>query len=287
MAASAATIKSMNSDNISDGGTIIPEEGLHVFHLFYRIDNGSWDLLSQEEKMEARTGLLSLIKEAREREDTQLLTFSMVTPKADIGFMLLTKDLHVANRLEKKLSLSLGPDILLPTFSYYSLTERSEYTTSSEEFRQSLVTEKGLQEGSEEFEQALSDFEERIAKYAQNRLYPVLPDWPVACFYPMSKRRTPQQNWYALDFAERKKLMAGHAKVGRTYAGRILQLITGSTGLDDMEWMVTLFANNPEDIKSIIYEMRFDPVSAHYAEFGEFYIGLQLPPGDIFARLAL
>ncbi len=277
----------MNSENVSTENAITPTEGVHVLHLFYRIDNASWDLLSQEEKMEARTGLLSLIKEAREREDTQLLTFSMVTPKADMGFMLLTSDLHVANKLEKRLSLSLGPDILMPTFSYYSLTERSEYTTTSEQYRKTLASEKGLEEGTEEFDQALREFEERMEKYTQNRLYPVLPDWPVACFYPMSKRRAPDQNWYELDFAERKLLMAGHAKVGRTYAGRILQLITGSTGLDDMEWMVTLFSHNTEDIKQIIYEMRFDRVSARYAEFGDFYIGLQLPPGDILARLQL
>ena len=104
----------------------------------------------------------------------------------------------------------------------------------------------------------------------------------------MSKRRGGAgQNWYALDFDSRKKLMGGHARVGRQYSGRVLQLITGSTGLDDMEWGVTLFARTTSEIKAIVYEMRFDEVSTHYAEFGEFFVGLQMPLDLLFARLNL
>jgi chlorite dismutase len=103
----------------------------------------------------------------------------------------------------------------------------------------------------------------------------------------MNKRRGEVKNWYALPFEERKQLMSGHARVGRTWHGKILQLITGSTGLDDWEWGVTLLAHDPIDIKGIIYEMRFDPVSADYAEFGEFYIGLQVPLDELFRRVQL
>jgi len=103
----------------------------------------------------------------------------------------------------------------------------------------------------------------------------------------MSKRRAVGQNWYALSFAERKELMKGHARVGRTYSGRILQLITGSTGLDAMEWGVTLFAKDVSEIKAIVYEMRFDPVSAEYADFGDFTIGLQLDAESLLACLGL
>ena len=142
--------------------------------------------------------------------------------------------------------------------------------------------------GSPEFEEKMAGFRARMAKYLSDRLQPLLPDWPVVCFYPMSKRRAgPGQNWYALDFPSRRKLMGGHARVGRTYAGRVLQLITGSTGLDDMEWAVTLFAKTTSEIKAIVYEMRFDEVSAQYAEFGEFFIGLQMPLDSLFARLNL
>jgi chlorite dismutase len=103
----------------------------------------------------------------------------------------------------------------------------------------------------------------------------------------MSKRRNGPDNWYSLDFESRRKLMAGHAKVGRTYSGRILQLITGSTGLDEFEWGVTLLAKDTIDIKSIVYEMRFDEVTARYGEFGDFYICMQLPLDVLFRRICL
>ena len=103
----------------------------------------------------------------------------------------------------------------------------------------------------------------------------------------MSKRRAADANWYELPFDERKELMAGHARVGRTYAGRVLQLITGSTGIDDWEWGVTLLADDPAALKEIVYEMRFDPVSARYAEFGPFFTGLVLDPADACARVGL
>jgi peroxiredoxin len=264
-----------------------PKEGWHVLHQFYRIDSGSWHLLSHEEKLTAKTSFSKLIQEIRAFPGTQLLTLSMISSKADIGFMLLTEDLHCANAAEKKLSLALGPDILTPVFSFYSLTERSEYTTTEEEFGASLIAEKGLGKDSPEFVQAMEDFRVRMKKYLQDRLYPNMPDWPVVCFYPMSKRRNEQQNWYALPFADRKRLMAGHAQVGRRFAGRVRQLITGAIGLDDWEWGVTLFAHDVFEIKSIVYEMRFDEVSARYAEFGEFYVGLQLPLDQLFSRLLL
>jgi chlorite dismutase len=103
----------------------------------------------------------------------------------------------------------------------------------------------------------------------------------------MSKRRSGEDNWYSLSYEARRELMAGHARVGRTYSGRILQLITGSTGLDEYEWGVTLLAKDTIDIKSIVYEMRFDEVSARYAEFGDFFIGMQLPLDELFRRVCL
>ena len=126
-----------------------------------------------------------------------------------------------------------------------------------------------------------------MAHYLKHRLYPVLPDWPVVCFYPMSKRRTGADNWYSLPYESRRELMGGHARTGRAYSGRILQLITGSTGLDEYEWGVTLLAKDTIDIKSNVYEMRFDEVSAKYAEFGDFYIGMQLPLDELFRRVCL
>jgi hydrogen peroxide-dependent heme synthase len=267
---------------------VLPVEGRHVLHLFFRVDYAAWDLLEGTQKIAAKTALASLVQEIRATPATQLLTFSIVSPKSDLGFMLLTPDLHTADAFAKQLALALGPGILTPEFSWLSMTERSEYTMSENEYAQTLEKDEKLAPGSPEFEEKVAGFRARMAKYLNDRLNPNLPDWPVICFYPMSKRRGgPGQNWYALDFPSRRKLMGGHARVGRTYAGRVLQLITGSTGLDDMEWAVTLFAKTTSEIKVIVYEMRFDEVSAHYAEFGEFFIGLQMPLDSLFARLNL
>lgn len=267
---------------------IVPREGWHVMHLFYHVDHAQWSLYGDDEKRQSKTRLTELVQEIRATPDTHLLIFSVATPKADLGFMLLTPDLQVANTFEKQLSLSLGPEILSPAYSYLSQTESSEYTTTREQYAaDTLIGEEGLAEGSPEFEAGLKAFDERMAHYLKHRLYPVLPDWPVICFYPMSKRRNGGDNWYSLDFEARKKLMAGHARVGRTYSGRILQLITGSTGLDEFEWGVTLLAKDTIDIKAIVYEMRFDEVTARFGEFGDFYIGMQLPLDVLFRRICL
>lgn len=276
-----------SAPNPADSDRVIPREGWHVIHLFYHIEQAQWSLYSDEEKLEAKTHLAELVQEIRSTESTQLLTFSMVTPKADMGFMILTDDLHKANDFEKRLGRALGPDILTPVYSYLSMTELSEYTTTEEQYALSVTEEDGIAAGTPEMEAKLEDFRKRMAKYNSDRLYPNMPDWPVFCFYPMSKKRGETHNWYYLDYETRRKLMAGHAKVGRTYAGRVRQLITGSTGLDESEWGVTLFSHNTQDIKEIVYEMRFDEVSSLYGEFGDFYIGLQLPLDELFRRVGI
>ncbi|MDX2082290.1 MAG: chlorite dismutase family protein [Terrimicrobiaceae bacterium] len=266
---------------------IVPHEGRHVLHLFFRVEYSLWDVLDHPGRIAAKTALAELVQEIRATPATQLLLLSMVSPKADLGFVLVTPDLQAADAFAKRLTLALGPDVLSPAFSWLSVTERSEYTTGEEEYSRTLEETEKLTPGSSEHAEKMEAFRTRMAKYLRDRLEPNLPDWPVVCFYPMSKRRAPGQNWYALDFAARKALMGGHARVGRTYAGRVLQLITGSTGLDDGEWGVTLFARTTSEIKAIVYEMRFDEVSAQYADFGEFFIGIQMPLDALYARLML
>jgi chlorite dismutase len=267
--------------------SLVPEEGWHCLHLFYRMEYGQWQLLSAEERNSAKTNLAALVQEVRAMESTQLLTLSMVTPKADLGVMLITPDLHSANKIERRISLSLGSDVLTPVYSFLSLTEESEYITTEEEYAQTLAHDQNIKPNSEKFEEAMNTFRERIKHYRQDRVYPTLPDWPIVCFYNMSKRRGEHRNWYALPYEERRNLMKGHASVGREFAGKVKQLITGSTGLDDAEWGVTLFARDTFQIKAIVYKMRFDPVSAEYADFGEFFIGIQLPLDELFRRLQL
>ena len=176
---------------------------------------------------------------------------------------------------------------VVKVFSYLSVTELTEYGQTDEDHRRVLLEQEKLSPESEAFQKRLTELRERTSQYEQYRLYPEMPDWEVMAFYPMSKRRAGADNWYLLDLAARKKLMAGHARVGRKYAGRVSQLITGSTGLDDWEWGVTLMAHQLDALKEIVYEMRFDEVSARYGDFGPFFVNMRLAPADLWVHLHL
>jgi chlorite dismutase len=171
-----------------------------------------------------------------------MVAASILGHKADVCFMVLAKDLWVL----RKFQTALQTAGLAVIDSYVSLTEISEYA-------------KGVPE-----------------QMRQARLYPQLPPEGMTafCFYPMSKRRSENHNWFSLPFEQRKALMMGHGKSGREFHGRVLQVITGSTGLDDFEWGVTLFGVHPDDLKDCVYTMRFDEASTLYAEFGPFYTGM-------------
>src|SRR4029450_8950423 len=137
---------------------LVPQEGWHCLHLFYRIEYGQWQLLNREEQNAAKTNLSSLVQEVRAMESTQLLTLSMVTPKADLGFMLITPDLQSANKIEKQLTLSLHADVLTPVYSYLSLTEESEYIATEEDYAETLTREQNISPDSEKFAEAMSSF---------------------------------------------------------------------------------------------------------------------------------
>lgn len=255
---------------------VTPSEGWGVLHLFFYLRR---DLI--EDTTGAGKDFAARLQAFSARDDYQVHAFSVLGQKADLGLLALGPDLAVLDELSIELSASPLGAGLLPAASYLSLTERSEYTPSEKDEARRLVEEEGLPEGSPEHVEALAEFRQRMATYAEHRLHPRLPQKRVIGFYPMSKRRTPGQNWYELDFGTRRHLMGGHAKVGRTYRGRVLQLVTGSTGLDDWEWGVTLLADDPKALRDIVYEMRFDEVSARFAEFGPFYVGRRLPAGDL------
>jgi len=188
-----------------------------------------------------REAVAAVAKRARGEGD-QVLFVALLGHKADLAVMALGPDLWRLRRIQTE----LGAAGLELVDSYVSLTELSEYA-------------KGLPE-----------------EMAKARLYPQLPPAgkPAWCFYPMSKKREAEHNWFTLPFEQRKELMYEHGSSGRKFAGRVLQLVTGSTGVDDYEWGVTLFAQRPDDLKEVVYTMRFDTASAIYAEFGVFYTGL-------------
>jgi hydrogen peroxide-dependent heme synthase len=244
---------------------VIPSTGWGVMHLMLRA-------LPEEPGAEA---VLEAIGEFAATDPNQVIAFSVLGASADVGLMALGPDLDALDRLTK--DVLRGP--FAPEYSFLSLTELSEYTGTESEERARLEAA-----GEADVPAALAAWAERMAAYNDARLHPRLPTRPVIAFYPMSKRRAEGANWYSLPFDERRELMQGHARVGRRYAGRVLQLITGATGLDDWEWGVTLLADDPATIKEIVYEMRFDEVSARYGEFGPFYVGLTMEARAAFAR---
>lgn len=197
---------------------------------------------------------VSAAVKAAEADDYQVIPFVVLGHKAEIGFMALGPDLWRLQQFQADV-LRAG---LVIDWSYTSLTEISEYAAGVPE------------------------------EMKQARLYPQLPPEGknAFCFYPMSKRRGEVHNWFTLPFEERKEQMYGHGKSGRAFAGRVLQVITGSTGIDDWEWGVSLFAVNPDDLKEVVYTMRFDEASAKYAEFGPFYTGLVASIEDVLSRIA-
>jgi chlorite dismutase len=188
-------------------------------------------------------------------EGDQVVTVGILGHKADLAFMALGYDMWRIRRFQASLQLA-GLDIV---DSYVSLTELSEYAQGVPEPQRSA------------------------------RLTPVLPpeDKPAWCFYPMSKQRGDVNNWFTLPYDDRKELMYEHGASGRNFAGRVIQVVTGSTGLDDYEWGVTLFATAPDDLKEVVYTMRFDTASALYAEFGPFYTGMVAPVEEVLAQLGI
>jgi len=187
-----------------------------------------------------REGVIAAVK-AAEAEDCQVITAAMLGHKADICFMALCADWRTLRAFQTALRHA-GVDVV---DSYVSITEVSEYA-------------KGMPE-----------------EMLRGRLHPIIPPdgLNAFCFYPMSKRREGHANWFATPYERRQEMMMEHGKSGRAFAGQVAQVISGSTGLDDYEWGVTLFAKSPDVIKEVVYTMRFDEGSALYGEFGAFYVG--------------
>lgn len=254
---------------------VSPSIGWGVFHLYYRVERDR-----AERDPEAGKRVVDAVA-SLEADGHQAVCVAVLGHKADLGVVALGPDLARLQAFQQE--LLAAP--LVPVLSFVSLTELSEYTSTEEDELRRLDQEEGVT--GDEARARLEAWRERMAHYREHRLHPRLPAKRLLCFYPMSKRREPGANWYELSFEERKRLMGGHARVGRGYAGRVLQLVTGSTGIDDWEWGVTLLADDPVALKDIVQEMRFDPVSARYAEFGPFVTGLVVPPAEACARVGL
>lgn len=256
-----------------------PTEGLHCTHSFYRFDRAQLRGLGASE---LRTGCEEFVAalDPQGSSASRLQTMIVSGHKADFGMIALDEDpLAVDGVYQRLMSGLLGP-ALVPTWSFVSITEVSEYMPTVEQFRGRLAGE-GLDPAGEEFRTKLEQFQRRMEIMRRSRLKPDLSAWPAVCFYPMNKRRTAGANWFQLEFAERQRMMEEHGGSGMKFAGKVTQLVTVGLGLDSWEWGVTLWARNPELLTQIVYQMRFDEASARYAEFGDFYVGYLAGAGAI------
>jgi peroxiredoxin len=259
-------------------------EGYSVLHQMMRFRRAAWRALPQAEKS-AIAGEATAVLSAMEKNGAgQFALYSLIGHKGDLMLIHFRESLAGLNRAELKLaSLRLG-DYLGPTTSYLSVIELGLYESTVKTYK--ALAERGVEPHSDEWKREIAGTLARQKEAMRPRLYPEIPPNRYACFYPMNRRRGEDKNWYTLPIEERARQMNEHGLVGRRYAGEVKQIISGSIGFDDWEWGVDLFADDPLVFKKLIYEMRFDEVSAVYAEFGQFYVGVRVPAVDLERLLA-
>jgi len=256
-------------------------EGYSVLHQMMRFRWPAWRGLSQSERAavleEAQTVL-------QQMESQQTALFSLLGHKGDLLFLHFRNSFDEVNAAELKLSQLRLADYLEPLTSYVSVIELGLYESTVKTYEQ--LMERGLEPHSDDWKKAIKEVIERQREAMRPRLYPDIPNARYLCFYPMDRRRGEEKNWYTLPIRERQRQMHEHGMVGRRYAGEVKQIITGSIGFDDWEWGVDLFADDALVFKKLIYEMRFDEVSAVYALFGTFYLGVRCPATDLAKLLS-
>ena len=246
------------------------DEGWYVLHDLRTVDWDAWrdaPVDERERAIEQGVDYLERHEAVADSDEGASATFAMLGHKADLMVMHLRPTLDAVSAAERRFERTALADFTERTTSYVSVTEVSGYTTD-EYFDDDKEADPG------------------VVQYFESKLEPDLPDDQYVSFYPMSKRRQGEDNWYTLSMEERADMMETHGETGKGYAGKIKQIIASSVGFDDYEWGVTLFSDDPTHIKDIVYEMRFDEVSARYGEFGQFYVGRRFPPTDLGAYLA-
>lgn len=257
--------------------TIRMNEGWHCLHAYYRVDQAELLKLDERQRAEGREQVEAVLDPGGADAPERMQVSVVSGHRADLGVMLLDADPLKIDAVHQALRATRFGTVLAPAYSFVSITEVSEYVPTIEQYAEKLQKD-GFSPDAAAYTARLKAYENRLPMMNKQRLYPDFPDnLPVSCFYPMNKIRHPQANWYMQPFSSRSAMMSQHATSGIKFAGKVTQLITASTGFDDWEWGVTLWARAPEFIKEIVYTMRFDEASARYAEFGPFYIGYVMP----------
>jgi hydrogen peroxide-dependent heme synthase len=254
-------------------------EGSAVLHQMFHFRWAEWRKLGDPERHEILAEASSALVKMEHHVSGQSALFSMLGHKADLLLVHFRSSFDHLKHAELELARLRLYDYLEQTTSYVSVVELGLYESSLKLYR--LLQEKGVAPHSPEWDAAVEDTIRRQTEAMKPRLFPQIPASRYICFYPMDRRRGEEKNWYSLPIEERQRQMEEHGLVGRRYAGTVKQIITGSIGFDDWEWGVDLFADDPLIFKKLIYEMRFDEVSAVYALFGKFYVGVRVPAAGL------
>ncbi len=253
-------------------------EGSSALHQMMRLRWPAWKALppaQQDAVLEEASAALAAMQ--------QSAVYSLIGHKGDLMFLHFRPSFEELNQAELALAKLRLSDFLEPTSSYLSMVELGLYESTLKLY--GSLAERGIEAHSPEWNQEIETQLARQRQAMAQRLWPPIPDRKYICFYPMDRRRGESVNWYQVPMAERQRMMHEHGMVGRRYADEVKQIITGSIGFDDWEWGVDLFAEDPRVFKKLIYEMRFDEVSAAYALFGTFYVGLRIGEGGLAALL--
>jgi peroxiredoxin len=259
-------------------------EGYCVLHQMMRFRWTAWRAVSSETRAEIAKEAASVLGEMERGPDGQSALFSLIGHKGDLMLVHFRKAFADLNQAELKLASLRLSDYLEPTSSYLSIIELGLYDSTLKIYKE--LTAQGIQPHSDQWKAEIECKLGRHREAMHPRLFPDIPSSRYLCFYPMDRRRGEDKNWYTLPIEERARQMNEHGLVGRRYAGEVKQIITGSIGFDDWEWGVDLFADDPLVFKKLIYEMRFDQVSAVYALFGQFYVGVRCPAAELAKLLS-
>lgn len=253
-------------------------EGSSTLHQFFRFDWKAWKALpaGEREKIAAdAAAALKKLERAGADGPVQTALYSQLGHKGDLILLHFRESMEALNQVELELAQGSLFDFMELRHSYVSVVELGLYESTRKTYEAAAA--KGFAQHSAEWNAEVEASLKRGAEAMKARLWPAVPEAKYLCFYPMDRKRGEEKNWYAVPFAERQRMMHEHGLIGRRYGDVVKQIITGSIGMDDWEWGVDLFAEDPVVFKKLIYEMRFDEVSAVYALFGQFFLGLRLP----------
>jgi hydrogen peroxide-dependent heme synthase len=264
-------------------------DGSSVLHQMFRFDWGAWRRLDAAGRNRATTEATALL-EPMERgtggeRPSQSAVYAQLGHKGDLMLVHFRDSVEHLAAVERDLARTELGSFLQPAHSYLSIVELGLYESSVKTYP--VLAQEGVEPFSEHWDKRIQEVVERAAGAMSVRLFPAIPETKYLCFYPMDKRRGERVNWYTASMADRARMMHEHGLIGRRFAGSVRQIISGSIGLDDWEWGVDLFADDPSVFKRLIYEMRFDEASALYGLFGAFYVGVRVPVAQVGAWLSV